>query len=289
MIAQGTQAWLDARKGRVTASVAGAILGISPYMTRADVMRMMVREALGASSEFISNPAIVWGNAMEAGAIAEFEMDEDITTTEAPFIPFEDWLGCSPDRLIYEDYGLEQKCPYGIRNDNPPVFKTLEEQPHYNAQIQVCLYVTKRRGWYFNQWTPHGAQWVMVLRDEGWMLDNIPRLRQFWAEFQDELANNAEEHIAPLRITIDTPEAAKMVQEFDQLTEALERAGERRKELLAEMVKMAGEKNAVFGGRKLTLTKKAGAVSYAKAVKELAPNADLTKWTGKPSEYWGLK
>jgi len=291
MIKQGTAEWHEARKNRVTASIAGAILGLSPFMTRADAMRMMVRESLGAPSEFPDPvpPPVAWGNAMEAGAIAEFEMDEGITTTEAPFIPHDEWLGCSPDRLIYDDYGLEQKCPWSIRNNNPPVFKTLEEQPHYNAQIQVCLYVTKRRGWYFNQWTPHGAQWVMVLRDEGWMLDNIPRLRQFWAEFQDELANNPDEHLTDKRITIDTPSAQKMVAEYDQLTEALERAGERRKELLAEMVAMSGDRNSLFANRKLTVTRKTGAISYAKAIKKLLPDADLEPYRGAPSEFWTLK
>jgi hypothetical protein len=33
---------------------------------------------------------------------------------------------------------------------------------------------------------------------------------------------------------------------------------------------------------------KKGAVSYAKAVKELLPNADLTPYTGEASEYWRL-
>jgi putative phage-type endonuclease len=289
MIEQRTPEWFEARKGRVTASVAGAILGMSPFMSRDGVMRAMVRDVLGAPSEFPDPvpPPVAWGNAMEDMAIAEFEFDTGITTTEAPFIPFEDWLGCSPDRLVYDDYGLEQKCPYGIRNDTPPVFKTLEEQPHYNAQIQVCLYVTKRKGWYFNQWTPHGSQWVMVLRDEGWMLDNIPRLRQFHAEFLDAL-QNPEEHLSPLRQIIDTPAAHQMIAEYDQLSDAIELATERKKEVLAEIAALAKGQDALIAGRKLTKVEREGAVSYAKALKALAPDADLSQWKGKPSSHWRL-
>jgi hypothetical protein len=55
------------------------------------------------------------------------------------------------------------------------------------------------------------------------------------------------------------------------------------------MAKMAGERNAVFGGRKLTLTKRVGAVSYATVVKKLLPDADLEPYRGKPTEFWGLK
>ena len=41
---QNTPEWHAARKGRVTASMVGAILGVAPYMTRADAMRRMVRD-----------------------------------------------------------------------------------------------------------------------------------------------------------------------------------------------------------------------------------------------------
>ena len=77
--------------------------------------------------------------------------------------------------------------------------------------------------------------------------------------------------------------------EWDELTEASERAEERKKDLLAQMVQAAGNRNAVFAGRNLTLTKRQGSIAYAKAIKELMPNADLEKWRGKPTEYWGLK
>jgi hypothetical protein len=55
------------------------------------------------------------------------------------------------------------------------------------------------------------------------------------------------------------------------------------------MVRIAGERNAVFAGRNLTKTERAGAVSYAKALAKYAPDADLEPFRGKPSSYWGLK
>ena len=289
MIEQRTPEWFEQRKGRVTGSVVGAILGLSPYMTRADVLRSMVRASMGAPSEFTGNVATEWGTYNEAGAIQEFEMETSERVSSMPFIPYEDWLGASPDGSVSDGKGLEVKCPFYIRNDPNPIFKMPQELPHYMAQCQVEMFCADWQSLWFYQWTPHGTCNKLIHRDDDWLATNIPALKQFHAEYLWELENNLDEHLAPLRITIDTPEAAKMVAEYDQLTEALERAGERRKELLGEMVAMSGEKSAVFGGRKLTLTKKAGAVSYAKAVKELAPGADLTKWTGKPSEYWGLK
>lgn len=287
MTPQRTPEWHQQRIGRVTGSIVGAILGLSPYMTRADALRSMVRAAHGAPSEFTGNAATEWGTYNEAGAIAEFEMETSERVDPAPFVPFEDWLGASPDGYTSDGRLIEVKCPYGIRNDPNPIFKMPGELPHYVAQMQVQMYVTDKQSCWFYQWTPHGTCLKLIHRDDDWLSANIPRLKQFWAEYMSELDN--PDHLAPLRVVIDTPAAALMVQEWNDLSEAIERATERKKDLLAEMVTLAGGKNATIGGRKLTLTNRVGWVAYAKAIKELAPGADLSKWTGAASSYWGLK
>lgn len=272
-----------ARKGRITASLVGAILGNSPWMTRDDAMRYMVREALGAEREFTGNIATEYGNLHEAGAIMEFEMETGLTVTKAKFVTKEDWAGCSPDGIVSDGWGLEVKCPYGLRNGGE--FKWLAEQPQYVDQVQFSIWVTGREGWHFLQWQPNATRPECVWPDKDWQDENLPRLKQFYAEYLSEL-ENPDEHLAPKRVTIDTPEAARMVEEWDEITEQLELLAERKKDLLADMVAKAGGKNAVFAGRKLTLVEKAGAISYAKAVKALLPDADLEKWRGKKSEYW---
>jgi len=285
---QRSPEWFAARAKRITASRVGAILGHSPFATPDDVMRTMVREALGAEREFTGNVATAWGNAMEANAIADFEMETGLSVEATGFHEYEDWAGVSPDGLIGRNCGIEQKCPYGLRNDPEPVFKPLKEQPHYYDQVQFTINCLNRDCWWFVQWTPHGSAREMVPHSKAWADTNMPILRQFYARFLSEL-ESPDEHLAPLRTVIDTPAAALMVAEYDQLSEAISLAEERKKDLLAEMVALAGERNAVFGGRKLTQTTRAGSVSYGKALKELAPGADLSKWTGKPSSYWGLK
>lgn len=285
---QRSEAWFNARKGRVTGSMVGAILGLSPYMTRDDALRSMVRASLGAESEFTGNAATQWGTAMEPHAVAEFEMATSEEVKPAPFVPLDDWLGASPDGYTSDNRLIEVKCPYGIRNDPEPLFKSIDDQPHYYAQMQVQMHVTCYEScWYF-QWTPHGYSNKLIHRDEDWLQDNLPRLKQFWAEFQDALAS-PEEHLAPLRTVIDTPTAHQMTAEWDQLSEAISLAEERKADLLKEMVALAGERNALIAGRKLTQTVKQGSVSYAKALKKYAPDADLEPFRGKGSSYWGLK
>lgn len=285
---QRSEAWYEARKGRVTASSVGAILGLSPFQTRDGVLRAMVREALGAPSEFPDPvpPPVAWGTAMEATAVEQFKDETYLEVAPAPFVPYDDWLGASPDGYVDDGALLEVKCPYGLRNDPEPIFKSVADQPHYHAQMQVQLYCTERPACWFYQWTPHGSAKAFVVRDNEWLATNIPRLRQFHAEYLDAL-REPEEHLAPLRRVIDTPEAHKMVAEWDELAEQEERVKERKADLLAEMSVMA-DGDALFAGRKLTLVSREGAVSYAKALKALCPGADLGPYRGKASTYWKL-
>ena len=154
---QRSEEWFEARKGRVTASMVGAILGLSPYMTRDDAMRAMVREAIGEEREFKGNVATEYGTHHEEGALVEYRMETQHEVEVVGFVEFEDWAGVSPDGLIGDKGGVEVKCPYSLRNEDEPVFKLIEEQPHYYAQVQFSLWVTGRAWWHFFQWAPKGT------------------------------------------------------------------------------------------------------------------------------------
>lgn len=285
---QRTEEWFEARKGRITASSVGAILGNAPYATRDDVMRRMVREWVGAPTEFEGNIATEYGTRNEAGALTEYQMETGHSVEAAGFITREDWAGCSPDGLLGDDGGLEIKCPFGKRKYEAPKFKTLAEQPHYYDQVQFSLWVTERLAWHFYQWSPRGTMLETVTVDKIWQDENLPRLRQFFAEYLAE-REVPEIHLEPKRPIIDTPEAHRIMGEYQELCEAIELAEARKKELLSDMTAIAMDRDVIFAGRKLTKVEKAGAIAYAKAVKELLPGADLEKWRGKASSYWVVK
>lgn len=288
MIEQKTIEWFQQRKNRLTASSVGAVLGEDPWRTRQDVMRQMVRDSYGAENEWKSNPALAWGTANESNARLEFELESGLVCDPAPFIPHEDWLGASPDAIIGFNAIAEFKCPYGLRSEKNPVFKMLSSQPQYYSQIQTQLLCAGIEKCHFYQWTPYGSSWEVVHVDHAWRDENLPKLRQFYAEFLDELANNADEHLAPRRVTLDSPEAHRMVREWDDLCEQEDWVEKRKKELLAEIIAAAGEKNAEFAGRKLTKVEREGSVSWAKLAKEHCPNVDTAAYRGKSSTYWKL-
>lgn len=287
---QRTPEWFAARRGRITASSVGAILGLSPHMKRDDVMRNMVREWYEAEREFKGNVATEWGTHNEHGALIDYKMKTGNDVQEVGFISFEDWAGCSPDGLVGDDWGLEIKCPYGIRSDYCPVpFKTLAEQPHYYAQVQFSMFVTGRKSWDFFQWTINETRLESARWDQEWMDENIPRLRQFHAEFLDEVKNNADEHLQPKRAVIDTPGAKDLISNWDAVNDDLARLAELKKGLLGKLTDLAGGKPALIAGRKLTQVSRAGSVAYAKVVKDHCKEVDLEPYRGKPTAYWQLK
>jgi putative phage-type endonuclease len=282
---QRTTEWFEARKNRVTGSNVGAILGLDPYRDADDVMRAMVRNALGAETEFTGNVATEWGNFHEAGAEMDFTMETGMSVAKCGFFPHLDWLGASPDGLVADDAIIEIKCPYRLRDGGD--HRGIAEQPHYHAQIQIEMLCSERRKAYFWQWAPHATKLEVVNRDEDWLDTHIPILFEFYERLLKELAD-PDEHLQPKRKVLNTNRALHLAAEYDELQEAMDRAKEKQKEIMDELVQLSEGKNAQIGDKKLTLVKRAGSVSYAKAIKELAPDADLEKWRGKETEYWRL-
>ena len=285
---QRSREWREARIGRVTASTVGAILGLSPSMTRDDVLRAMVRETLGAEPEFKGNVATNYGTFHENGIKDEFEIETGKKVEPCGFYTYEEWLGASPDGLVGEHGLFECKAPYSLRNEEKPEFKLIQYLPDYYAQVQIQMLCAKKLHCFFYQWAPKGTSLEVVFRFDEWIEDALPRLQRFHDEYMIAL-ENPDEHLAPLRVNIDTPAAHKMVAEWDEINDHIDQLQERKKDLLEAMVKLGNGRNSVIAGRKLSKVEKAGAISYAKAIKELAPDADLEKWRGQPSSYWVLK
>lgn len=285
---QRSPEWHAARKGRVTGSNVGAILGLDPNRGPDDVLRAMVRDYHGAEREFKGNVATDYGTMHEAGAIAEYEMETGNDVEECGLFvhPKYDWLAASPDGIVGPATLLEVKCPYGKRDDNPPVFKTVDEQPHYAAQMQIGMACASMMWCDFWQWSPHGNLRIAVEFDENWFNETLPRLRLFYERFLSELDN--PEHLEPKRKEIDNAKARKLIEELDEVRDHLDFAGQRKKEIMDELVAMAKERDALVCGRKLTKVEKAGSVSYAKVVKDHLPKLDLEPYRGKPSVSWRL-
>lgn len=289
MIEQRSEAWFEQRKGRVTGSRIGAILGLNPWATPADVMRSMVRDFHGAESEFIGSIATSHGNMYEEMATRDLEMiiGEDIK--ETGFHEYSDWLGASPDGLVGDDWVVEIKCPYGLRNEKTVgKFKTLKQQMQYYAQVQFEMFTSGRISAYFYQWNPQGVDTLEVVHiDHEFINDAMPKLKAFHDLYLHEIYN--PRHLEPLIQDINCDTTAVLLNDFLWNREEIKELTEKNKELLDSIVAICGGVDSVVHGHKLTHVTKDGAISYAKAIKDLAPDASLDAYKGKPSAYWLLK
>lgn len=293
---QGSKEWRKARTGRITGSRVGAILGLSPWQKPADILREMVREYHGAESEFVENPAVQWGRDNEARALLAFMRETGLNVEKCGFFPYGDRMGASPDGLTSDGGVLELKVPYGLRNGGE--FKPLSEQPHYAAQVQMEMLATGCGHAYFAQYiapkgdplasdyVPEDISIERVEFDHTWIDKHLPAISAFYELYLSELDN--PDHLEPLRVQIDTPEAELILSEIDRLRALKKESDAQEKALLARLIELSGEKNAEVHGRKLTLVKGGNSISYAKAIAELAPDADLSKWTTQRKDSWRL-
>mgnify|MGYP001083736117 CR=1 FL=1 len=283
---QRSDEWFAARRGRLTGSMVGAALGLAPYQSKDDCLRALVRDMHGMPSEFEGNIATEYGTNHEDMARRAYEMETGNDVLPASFVPFETWSGASPDGYVGDDGLLEIKCPFGKRKDDPPEFDKAEDQPHYYAQMQVQMHFTGRNWCDFFQWAAKGHALERVPYDPVWIAENMPKLQAFWWKAKDADPADFE---GPKRKVIDTPDAAKLVAEYDELSDAIDNATQRKKDIIAQLVQAAGEKDALVAGRNLTLVRRKGSVSYAKALAKIAPDADLEPFRGKASESWQLR
>lgn len=284
---QRTKEWFEKRKGRVTGSVVGAILGLNPWQTKDDVLRRMVRDYHGADPEFTGNAATAHGTFHEENAAFDYTLETGNDIKETGFHVYEDWLGASPDGLIDEDGLIEIKCPYGLREAVEPNFKPLSEQPHYYAQIQIQLFVTGRKWCHFYQWNQHASKLETVEIDNDWLSENLPKLKEFHNLYLSEIDNT--EHLEAKEVVLDSYEDAQLAEQYREAKEAMDRAKEALDKAKNALVERANGNKAKCFGLSIYPVERKGSIAYAKVVKEHCPDVDLEPYRGKGSVSWAIR
>lgn len=286
---QRSKQWFEKRKGRITGSAIGAILNLSPFANRDDVMRRMVRNYHGAPSEFEGNAATEYGTFHEEYAIADFELEfSKVEETGFHIHPEHEWLGASPDGFVkHRTAVIEVKCPFGKRGaTDASVFKSAAEQPHYLAQMQYEMYCTGTTECFFYQWAPKCSLLEVVQFDQSFIDETLPKLKAFHDDYLDQRENNFEVHLADKVYEIPQALAAD---EYRIAKEEMEAAKEKMERAKAQLIELAGGKKANIGGLSVFETVKKGAISYSKVVKDNCPDVDLEPYRGKESRYWTVK
>jgi hypothetical protein len=243
----------------------------------------MVREYHGAPREFTGNDATRYGQAMEPKALALYEQGRGVMTYgggELVIHPVHDFLAVTPDGLIGDDGMIECKAPY--RGN----YTGFDGAAYYIPQMQLQMACTGRSWCDFAVLQRDGVLHVSRLHaDPHWLLDVMPILEAFMTEYRAGI-ERPDEHLADKeRTDTDWRRAATAYQRAKankELAEAEEKAA--RDALLA--LAPTGGKGC---GVNVIRTERAGSIAYAKAIKDLAPDADLSAYTGQPSVVFSIR
>ncbi len=149
-IEQRSEAWHQARAGRVTGTRFKSLMAKETTQTFKDLAYDMAAEIItGKTEEGYVSEVMQKGIDTEPIARAEYIATIGVDVIEAGFVipdegtKYHEWVGISPDGLIGDDGLLEIKCPMGKTH-----LKYLDAgklPAEYRYQVQGQLFVTGRK------------------------------------------------------------------------------------------------------------------------------------------------
>lgn len=265
-IEQGTQPWLDLRqKHPRTASRTPIVQGLSPWQTIGDLWG----EFHGQKKE--ATFAMNRGTRLEPKARSYAEAELGLIFTPSVYVDG-DYLAS----LDGDDgkHILELKVPMKGKDSATWLLAAKGHiEPHYQAQIQHQLAVSGMKKAYFVVFD--GVSDVVVV-------EQYPQA-DAWAEIQaawdvamplllaDEKPVTEDDYT--VIESVDWADAASSYREYKMLADRFEAEAKAQKDRL---VAMATADRCKGNGVRFNRSARAGSVDYAKAIKVLAPDADLS-------------
>jgi putative phage-type endonuclease len=148
-IEQRSEAWFQARLGKVTASAVADVLAKTKTGVSASrgnyLIKLAIQRVTGQIEESYTNDAMQWGIDNEDQARVAYEVASGNFVDQVGFVDHEiiDWFGCSPDGLVDTDGLVEIKCPNSATHWE--YFKSKEVPKKYFIQMQAQMSCTGRK------------------------------------------------------------------------------------------------------------------------------------------------
>lgn len=312
------------RTGRVTGSRIAGVLNLSPYRSRDDVMREMVREHHWADPEFDGNFATDYGQDHEMDGIAEYEMRNGVTLActgkkQLTVLSKDNQFAVTPDGLLTNTDdrsappvgAVEIKCPFRATYTHWTQRRDYEQQMRLTAEVLDVPWVD------FGVWRYEGMTISRMERGVGVDAEGKP-FDLDWLRSVDPLrgtsiADEVEKFLTQYHLVVESEElSAPFLENIkdrrtdDEWLEAeatlLELMSE--EDRLTQEVTLAKQKLATLAGSKSTkgpglhvIYRKpsaggAGTISYKNALEALVPEDKRTpqildKFRGRPSSGGG--
>ena len=194
---QGSQEWLLARCGKVTASRVADIMAKtkSGYSaSRGNYMAELVCERLtGVPTDTFKSAAMEWGTAQEPHARAAYEAVGGVLVEEVGFVPHPSIpdAGASPDGLVGSVGLIEIKCPNTATHIETLLSGKVPDR--YNTQMQWQMACTGRTWCDYVSYDPRMPEnmrlfLARVFRDQSAILAMETEVLIFIHELTDKVA-----------------------------------------------------------------------------------------------------
>lgn len=199
---QRSHAWYEARRGKLTASNLGGVLGLG-RLSRKEAMR----RALGID-EFKGNCATQWGQDNEMNAIVDYSIatEHAVDATGLHIHPVYDWIAGSPDGLVGEEGMIEVKCPYYGYH------RLHEEVPiYYYVQMNALLEITGRAWCDYICWSPTSMIVYRVYKDK----ELFNYLLHHYGQFYAAMCAYMDPPMIPDKVALEAEIQQSMAQNID--------------------------------------------------------------------------
>jgi putative phage-type endonuclease len=172
---QNTQEWLDFRKGKIGASDAPVIMGLSPWMTPLELYNEKV---LG--KERPSNWAMERGKELEPKA--REMMEKMLLIKLEPKVvthPEHEWMIASLDGISEDGKtAVEIKCPSSIASHLKAMGSEIPD--HYQCQMQHQMAVTGLKKMIYGSYFQGECEVIELARDEKFINSMIKKEKEFF-------------------------------------------------------------------------------------------------------------
>lgn len=275
---QNTPEWHRFRAHHIGASDAAVILGLSPYKTRWQLWQ----EKMGLSEGQKQNHAMRKGNELEP--IVRDQMSKWIGVKFEPKVfqhSQHDWLSASLDGICLNDgqpvCAIEIKCPGKI--DHADASNELVPLK-YRPQLQTIMEVCGLDEIIYCSLFLDDLQWFRVKRDQAYIDEMIPKLKEFW----DSLQNFEEPE--PQYKHMESNEWKELALQWSMIQENKKDLLRLEDEARLNLIRLSGEEPAQGSGLKLMKVKKTGSPDYAAIID--AYKIDVEPYRKKGTEYWRI-
>ncbi len=264
---QGSDAWLNMRNEKITATDASVITGKNPFTSPYTLWK----RKLGLEPPVQLNAAMKRGMALEDEAREKFEEYTNIKMTPAVVESDQtSWMMASLDGLSDNgEFQLEIKCP---NNKTHEMAKAGELPAYYHAQIQHQLAVTGNDWSYYFTYDGSDGALVEVERDDAFICEMM--------EMEEDFYRRMREFDAPdqSHLVLENETMKALVSEYMEANAMKKQADKLEKELRKKLID-ASEGNSIQSfGLKLTHYYQKGRVRYD-AIPELQ-GIDLDQYRG---------